>query len=42
MVSPYVTAERDRLQLIPAIGNLGSVTPINIWISPVPAGEHIY
>ena len=43
MVSPHLEAERDRLlQLIQDLRNSGNVAPINVWISPVPKGAHLY
>ena len=43
MVSPHLQAEHDRLlELIKAIRDSGSVAPLNVWISPVPKGEHLY
>ena len=43
MISPYLEAERDRLlQLIQSIRDSGGVASINVWISPVTKGVHLY
>lgn len=43
MVSLYLEVKRERLlQLIQSIRNSGSVSPISVWISPVPKGKHLY